>query len=86
MEKICALNSRNSFLKNKFAALSSFKDNQGLSEQSLNLVILCLSVQRKLTHFYKELKRRSFLCLQMWKKQTNLDKELKHRFYFFSYF
>ena len=70
MEKIYALNYRNSFLKinlPKFTILSNFTDSQDLSEQSLNVAILCLSMRRKLTHLDKDLKRRPFLCLQTWK-------------------
>ena len=38
-------------------------------------------MQKKLTHFDKELKHRPFLCLQIWRKLTHFDKDLKQRFF-----
>ena len=52
--------SKNSFLKNKFTVLNNFADSQELSEQLVNLVILRLSMQRKLTHLDKKLKHRLY--------------------------
>ena len=40
--------------------LSNFADGQDLFEQSLNLVILCLSMQRKPAHLDNELKHRFY--------------------------
>ena len=59
MEKVYALNYKDSSFKNKFTILSNFTDSQDF----IFYYILCLSMQRKLTHFDKELKRKPFLCL-----------------------
>ena len=80
-EKIYGLNYRKSFLKINGVILQA-----ALSEKSLSPVMLCLAMQRNLTHLDKELKRNPFLCIQTLRKVANPDRELKRKFYFFSSF
>lgn len=50
-----------SLFKNRFAKLHNVAESKDLSKQSLNLIILCISTQRKLTYFDEQLKHGSYL-------------------------